>query len=77
VAAPFQSPSPQPLTQPNVTDIATVVDKFKALPTAVIVARCDLNPSVPDFLVNIADIASTVDGFKGLAYVFPGPGTCP
>ncbi|MBI1827722.1 MAG: hypothetical protein HY287_08495 [Planctomycetes bacterium] len=77
VSPPFQAPSPQPLTQPNVTDIATVVDKFKALPTAAIVARCDLSPSIPDLLVNISDVAGAVDAFKGLPYVFPGPSSCP
>lgn len=77
VVEPFQQPSPAPLTQPNVADIAAVVDKFKAVPTAPIVARCDLQPNVPDFQVNIADVAGTVDAFKNLAYPFPGPSACP
>jgi hypothetical protein len=77
VAAPFQSASPAPLTQPNVTDIAATVDKFKGIATAIIVARADVNPANPNHVVDIADIASIVDAFKNLPYPFPGPSTCP
>ncbi|MBI3834995.1 MAG: hypothetical protein HY287_11760 [Planctomycetes bacterium] len=77
VLAPFQAPSPAPLTQPNVTDIAAAVDKFKSVPTAIIVARADVNPAIPNERVDIADVANIVDGFKNLAYPYPGPAACP
>ncbi|MBI1826846.1 MAG: right-handed parallel beta-helix repeat-containing protein [Planctomycetes bacterium] len=78
VIVPFQDPSASaPLTQPNISDVAAIVDKFKNLPTAISLARADLNPATPDGSVNIADVASGVDGFKGLAYAFSAPATCP
>jgi len=77
VAAPFQAPSPAPLTQPNVIDIAAVVDKFRSVPSAIIVARADVNPAIPNSRVDIADVANIVDAFKNLAYPFPGPAACP
>ncbi|MBI1825572.1 MAG: hypothetical protein HY287_13160 [Planctomycetes bacterium] len=77
VAAPFQAPFPAPLTQPNITDVAACVDKFKAVPAAIIVARADVNPAVPNGRVDIADVANIVDAFKNLAYPFPGPTACP
>lgn len=77
VATPFQGPLPAPLTQPNIGDIAAVVDKFKAVPTAVIVARADLNPGIPNFKVDISDVANCVDAFKNIQYLFAGPAACP
>ena len=77
VASAFQTPSPNPLTQPNITDVSACVDKFKAVPTAIIVARADVNPAVPNGRVDIADVANIVDAFKNLAYPFPGPTACP
>ncbi|MBI3836290.1 MAG: right-handed parallel beta-helix repeat-containing protein [Planctomycetes bacterium] len=76
VAAPFQAPSPAPLTQPNITDVAACVDKFKAVPAAIIVARADVNPAIPNHVVDIADVANIVDAFKILVYPFPGPAAC-
>lgn len=75
VIVPFQD-SQSPLTQPNISDVAAIADKFKNLPTAIPAARTDLNPAIPDGFTNIADIASAVDSFKGLAYVF-NMGNCP
>ncbi|MBI1826401.1 MAG: hypothetical protein HY287_02665 [Planctomycetes bacterium] len=69
-----------PLTQPAIGDIVACVDKFKGLPSALIVARADVTPSPPDNKVNISDVASIVDAFKGFAYPFTGtsgPQTCP
>ncbi|MBI1827323.1 MAG: thrombospondin type 3 repeat-containing protein [Planctomycetes bacterium] len=77
VAAAFQAPSPAPLTQPNITDVSACVDKFKAVPTAIITARADVNPAIPNHRVDIADVANIVDGFKNLVYPFPGPTACP
>ena len=77
IVDPFQEPSPASLTQPNISDVAAGVDKFKGLSNAPIVARCDLQPNTPDIKVNISDVASAVDAFRGLAYPFPGPSHCP
>ncbi|MBI3834910.1 MAG: CRTAC1 family protein [Planctomycetes bacterium] len=77
VVSAFQAPSPAPLTQPNITDVSACVDKFKAVPTAAIVARADVNPAIPNGRVDIADVANVVDAFKNLAYPFPGPAGCP
>jgi hypothetical protein len=78
IVAPFQDTSlGAVLTQPNITDVAAVVDKFKDVPTAPILARCDVAPNVPNSRVGITDVAVTVDAFKNLAYEFAGPATCP
>ncbi|MBI3834964.1 MAG: hypothetical protein HY287_11600 [Planctomycetes bacterium] len=77
VTAPFQAPSPAPITQPNIADVSAIVDKFKDLGTAPIIAIADLNPGTPDSKIFISDVASCVDSFKGLAYTFPVPSGCP
>lgn len=59
-----------PLTQPNITDVATVVDRFKDLASGAPVWLADMNPQTPNFKVDISDVASVVDAFKGLAYPF-------
>jgi len=72
VIEPFQDVTPgAPLTQPNIIDVAAVVDKFKNIPTATTEARADLTPALPDGVTNVADIVGVVDGFKGLVYLFP------
>jgi len=73
----FQARSPATLTQPNITDVAACVDKFRSLPNAIIVVRADINPTIPNGRIDVADIASAVDAFKGLVYPFPGPQACP
>ncbi|MBI3833041.1 MAG: hypothetical protein HY287_01790, partial [Planctomycetes bacterium] len=77
IVAPFQLPI-FPATQPNVSDIAAVVDKFKDVYTSPIVACCDMTPLVPDFRVDITDIAFVVDGFRyGVIGYHYFPSTCP
>jgi hypothetical protein len=76
VVAPFQDPN-ESLTQPNIVDVAGVVDKFKGLASAPIMARSDLAPDDPDGIVNILDVANTVDAFKNFAYPYAGPTACP
>jgi len=77
VAPPFQAPSPAPLSQPNIADVAAMVDKFRGLAAAIPVARADVNPAIPDRRVDIADVAADVDAFKGKAYPYSGPANCP
>ncbi len=79
VAAPFQSPSPASRTQPDISDVAAIVDKFKSAPGAAIVARAMLQPNTPNPMleINFADVSAAVDAFKGFAYPYPGPTDCP
>ncbi|MBI1825128.1 MAG: exo-alpha-sialidase [Planctomycetes bacterium] len=76
VAAPFQGPSPAPLTQPNVTDIAAIVDKFRDVSTSLI-AQTDLQPDLPNMIVNITDVADAVTAFKTGYYPYNGLTNCP
>jgi hypothetical protein len=79
VAEPYQAPSPAELTQPNIQDIASVVDKFRGLPDAIAKPRAQLQPSSPNpaAAINVLDIAAVVDAFKGASYRFNGPQACP
>jgi hypothetical protein len=77
IVEPFQAPSPAALTQPNIQDVAAVVDKFKGVASAPIKARSDLAPDDPDGIVNILDVAAAVDAFKNFAYPYSGPTVCP
>jgi hypothetical protein len=77
VASPNQQPSPATLSQPDISDVAAIVDKFKGTSTAEITALTDLAPLVPIGTVNIGDVSVCVDAFKSLAYVLGPPQTCP
>jgi hypothetical protein len=77
IVEPLQAPSPAALTQPNIQDVAAVVDKFKGVASAPIKARSDLAPDDPNGIVNIIDVANTVDAFKNFAYPYSGPASCP
>jgi hypothetical protein len=62
------------------TDVTAVLDKFKNLPGAVMKSRADLDPNVPEWLVNITDVTAGLDAFLGFTYPptgWPGPGGCP
>jgi hypothetical protein len=39
--------------------------------------RADIEPALPDLLVNVTDASRAVDAFRGFAYPFPGPTDCP
>ncbi len=59
------------------TDVTAVLDKFRNLEGAPIKARCDIEPSEPDRLINISDVTCTLDAFRGFDYPFePGPDPC-
>ncbi|MGB2985230.1 MAG: M14 family zinc carboxypeptidase [Phycisphaerae bacterium] len=59
-------------------DISSVVDRFRALPTAPSTERCDMYPAAPNYNVNFDDIAAVVDAFRALPY-YPNtpPSPCP
>ncbi|MBI1825868.1 MAG: hypothetical protein HY287_05905 [Planctomycetes bacterium] len=75
----YQDPSASSSSQPNVSDVSHIVDKFKAVPGAISRTRAQMQPGViaVGLRVTIADVAVTLDAFKGLAYAQPGPQNCP
>jgi hypothetical protein len=79
IADPIQQPSPATRTQPDISDVSALVDKFRAWPGAPMVARSLLQPNVPDPIlpINFSDISACVDSFKGVAYPYEGPEPCP
>jgi hypothetical protein len=79
IADPIQQPAPALRTQPDFGDLSALVEKFRALPTAPIVARSMLQPNIPNpaMQVNFSDISACVDAFRGAAYPFSGPAPCP
>ncbi len=59
------------------TDVTAVLDKFKNLRGAPIKARCDIEPSEPDLVINVPDVMYALDAFRGFGYPFePGPDPC-
>jgi len=78
VELPFQAPSPAPLSQPNVTDIAQLVNKFKNI-GGLLKAVTQIQPNLPELNadINSLDIVAVVDAVKQSAYPFSGPCPCP
>jgi len=77
VELPFQGPSPAPLSQPNVTDIAQLVNKFNI--GGLLKAVTQLQPNLLELNadINSLDIVAVVDAVKQAAYAYSGPCTCP
>jgi len=62
------------------TDVTASLDKFRNLPNAVLKSRADVEPNLPDWLVNISDVTYVLDAFRGFPYppgAWEGPGGCP
>jgi hypothetical protein len=79
VAAPFQDPFATTRTQPNVTDLAFIIDRAADLFQALDKPRVQLrgkNPN-PRASVGIADIILASDAINGVAYPYGGPSPCP
>lgn len=53
-----------------VTDVTSILDKFKNLPTAPSKVRMDIEPARIDFLINITDVTRALDAFSSLSYPF-------
>ncbi|MBI1825866.1 MAG: hypothetical protein HY287_05915 [Planctomycetes bacterium] len=68
-----------PLTQPNISDVSAIVDKFKGVPTAISRTRAQLVPSTIGInqRVSITDVATDIDAFINLPYYQAGPRNCP
>jgi len=77
VEQPFTPPGVS--TQPDVTDIAQLVNKFKNLSGALVKAISQLQPNLPELNadINALDIVAVVDSVKGLKWAFSGPCACP
>ena len=74
--------SVSPCTAPdgivNVTsDVVSLLDKFQGLPGAPVKARADLEPGIPDMILNITDVTWAIDAFSGGSYPFAVPAGCP
>ena len=62
------------------TDVTAILDKFKNLNNALITARADIEPQVPDQKINISDVTFALDAFRGRSYPpdsFPPPSPRP
>lgn len=77
VQAQFNPPSLT--TQPDLGDIATLVDKFRNAANAVTKARAAISGEIPDLTVDLGfdHIAACVDAFRGKPYPHAGPAACP
>jgi len=67
----------EPFGVVNFTDVSAVIDRFRDIPQALPVVRCDLQPATPDYLVDFDDVAITVAAFLGQPYPFGAPADCP
>ena len=77
VEVPFVPPNAT--GQPDVTDVAQLVNKFKNVTGAPVKAISQLQPNLPELNadINALDIVSVVDAVKQRAYSFSGPCPCP
>ncbi len=77
IEAPFNPPTVA--TQPDFSDVAALVDKFKSSPTAPIKVRAAISGEIPDLSLNISlgEISACVDAFRGRPYPNVGPTACP
>ena len=77
VAKDFNPPATS--DQPDVTDIAQLVNKFKNVAGAPVKAITQLQPNLPELNSDLSalDIVACVDAVKQFAYAFSGPCACP
>ena len=74
-------PCPPPDGSVDVTtDVTAILDKFKNSLNALVTARADIEPQVPDQKINISDVTFALDAFRGRTYPpdsFPPIGAVP
>jgi hypothetical protein len=58
-------------------DVTMILDKFKNLAGALAKARADIEPALPDLLINMTDVTWAVDAFGGGDYPFSAGAPCP
>jgi hypothetical protein len=63
----------------DIGDVVAILDKFRNAAGAAIKSRTDLEPRVPDLLINITDVTSALGAFRSGAYPFlpSGGPPCP
>ena len=61
----------------NMDDVMAAVRKFLHDPTAPHLTWVDVDPDLPDAILDFTDIMRIVQGFKGEEYPFPDPASCP
>ena len=61
----------------NIDDIMASVQRFQQLDAAPHLTWVDIEPEVPNAVLNFTDIFQIVQGFKGLPYPFSDPADCP
>lgn len=70
---------PSSTTQPDLADVAGLVNKFKSAPNAPVKVRAALSGEVPNLSVDLGfdHISACVDAFRGRPYPHVGPINCP
>ena len=66
-----------PDAEVSMDDIMAAVQSFKQLPTAPPLTWVDIDPEVPNLVLNFTDILRIVHGFQGEPYPFSDPVACP
>ena len=61
----------------NMDDVMAGVQKFSQVESAPPLTWVDLDPEVPNVVLNFTDIFQIVQGFKGEPYPFSDPAACP
>ncbi len=61
----------------SMDDIMATIQMFQASPSAPPLVWVDVDPQVPNKVVNMTDVMQMVGGFKGLPYPFSAPADCP
>ncbi|RME38779.1 MAG: hypothetical protein D6788_06770 [Planctomycetota bacterium] len=76
--------TPPPCSPPDgrvdvTVDVTAVLDKFRNAPGALGKARADVDPIIPDQLIQIADVTRVLDAFRSGPYPFDAvdPPPCP
>ncbi|MFQ5494632.1 MAG: hypothetical protein ACE5EX_04560, partial [Phycisphaerae bacterium] len=62
--------TPPDLQVEVISDAVAVLDKFAGKASAPAKVRVDLEPAVPDGLINISDVVQTINAFRGQAFPF-------
>lgn len=77
VEIPFNPPSPS--QQPDLSDVAAMVNKFRNVADAPVKARTILTGSVPNLTndLDFAHISACVDAFRGMGFPHAPPANCP
>ena len=61
------------MTHPHRAHALACIAGFGNRPGAPPLERCDLEPELPDGVINILDIVYILEAFRGLSYPFTGP----